>query len=123
MFRYSERAGTAAVRMAGRVPEPVRRARAAEILDHAAERRAAFAAQQVGRRASVLFEQQLADGRWIGHAENHVLVAAAAADVPAGTRGSLENVLATVAITGIDERADRCRGRIIELVEGGTRGG
>ena len=115
VFRYSERAGTAAVRMAGRVPEPVRRARAADLLAHASDRRASFAAAQAGRRAMVLFEQQLADGRWIGHAENHVVVAAAP---PAGHPASLENVLARVDIAGVDERADRCWGRIVSVVGG-----
>jgi threonylcarbamoyladenosine tRNA methylthiotransferase MtaB len=119
VFRYSERTGTAAVRMTGRVPGPIRRARAAELLGHAAERRAAFAARQVGRRATVLLEQQLADGRWMGHTENHVLVAVAA---PERHLRSLENVLARVDITGVDERADRCRGRIVTVVRGGARG-
>lgn len=79
VFRYSARPGTPATRMAGQVPEPTRKARAAELLAHAAERRAAFARAGLGSRTRVLVEQRLADGRWVGHAEDHVLVAVAPA--------------------------------------------
>jgi threonylcarbamoyladenosine tRNA methylthiotransferase MtaB len=105
VFRYSQRPGTAALRMAGHVPEVVRRRRAAELLAHAAERRRAMAAAQAGRTLRVLFEQRLEDGRWLGHAENHVLVATAAPGA-----ASLENVIADVAITGVDADAERCTG-------------
>jgi threonylcarbamoyladenosine tRNA methylthiotransferase MtaB len=110
VFRYSERPGTPAVRMAGQVPEPVRRARSAELLAHAAERRATFAAAQVGRESAVLFEQRLDDGRWVGHADTNVLVAASAPT-------SLENVVARVALRAVDPAVpDRVDGDIVEVV-------
>ncbi len=111
VFRYSERPGTAALRMAGRVPEDVRRERSAELLAHAAERRRAFAAEQVGSTARVLFERRTDDGRWAGHAENHVLVAAPG--------DGLENAIADVAIGGVD--GDRCEGTVARIVSGGRR--
>ena len=110
VFRYSARPGTPAVRMHGAVDEPTRKRRAAELLAVAAEARAAFAADHVGREARVLFETRLADGRWLGHAEDHVLVAAgdATADV--------ENAVGRVVIDGVDpEAADRATGRILDL--------
>jgi threonylcarbamoyladenosine tRNA methylthiotransferase MtaB len=108
VFRYSARPGTAAVRMAGAVDEGTKKRRAAELLAVAAEGRAAFAGTQVGREASVLFERHLADGRWIGHAEDHVLVVAAGDD--------LENAVGRVMIDGIDgEVADRAFGSIVAL--------
>lgn len=112
VFRYSERPGTPAVRMAGQVPESARKQRASELFAHAADRRAAYVAQQVGRAVSVLFEQRLPDGRWMGHAENNVPVATSA--LP-GDGGSLENALATVAIRGVDVVADRVTGLIVKL--------
>ena len=111
VFRYSERPGTPALRMAGQVPDAVRKARAAELLAHAAERRAAFAAGLVGRTVTVLFEQPLADGRWMGHAETGVLVAAASPDGRA-----LDNVVGRVAVRGTDTVADRLTGDVVGLV-------
>ena len=114
VFRYSERPGTAATRMAGTVPEPVRRERSATLLALAATLRAARAAERVGATASVLFEARMPDGRWLGHAEDHVLVAAAAPD-----RRPLENAIARAALSGIDAVApDRLAGRLLEVSHG-----
>ena len=111
VFRYSARPGTPAARMAGQVGEPTRKARAAELLSMAADARARFAAAHIGREAAVLFESRLDDGRWVGHAEDHVLVAVAAPD----DRG-LENAICRVAITGIDpDVADRAIGRLLAV--------
>jgi threonylcarbamoyladenosine tRNA methylthiotransferase MtaB len=109
VFRYSVRPGTAAVRMAGHVPEPVRRARSAALLAHASARRAAFAAGHIGSMASVLFETGLPDGRWVGHAADHVLVSARP---PAG-RTSLADVIGSVFVESIDpEVPERLVGRV-----------
>jgi threonylcarbamoyladenosine tRNA methylthiotransferase MtaB len=108
VFRYSERPGTPAVRMSGAVDERTKKRRAAELLAEAAARRAAFAAEHVGRVASVLFERRLLDGRWAGHAEDHVLVAAGGDE--------LQNAIGRVKIDGIDgEVADRAVGSIVAL--------
>jgi threonylcarbamoyladenosine tRNA methylthiotransferase MtaB len=95
VFRYSARPGTAATRMRGQVDEATKKRRAAELLALAAEGRARWAARQVGAAASVLFEQRLADGRWSGHAETHVLVAV---DDPTVH----ENDIRRVRLAGID---------------------
>lgn len=75
VFRYSARPGTPATRMAGQVDERTKRARAADLLALGAEATARFAARTVGTETRVLLEQRLPDGRWVGHAEDHVLVA------------------------------------------------
>jgi threonylcarbamoyladenosine tRNA methylthiotransferase MtaB len=57
VFRYSARAGTAAARMVGQVPEEIKKARSARLLalsDAGAQR---FAASFVGREMRVLWEQ------------------------------------------------------------------
>lgn len=121
VFRYSARPGTAAVRMRGQVDEPTKKRRAAELLAVAAERRAGWAAGHVGAEAEVLFETRLEDGRWVGHAADHTLVAAPA---PAGARGSLENHLGRVRIEAIDPAApERVAGRILSLSPPPDRGG
>ncbi|HET7702929.1 MAG TPA: tRNA (N(6)-L-threonylcarbamoyladenosine(37)-C(2))-methylthiotransferase MtaB [Candidatus Limnocylindrales bacterium] len=105
VFRYSARPGTAATRMRGQVDETTKKRRAGELLALAAEGRAHWAARQVGSTANVLIEQRLADGRWTGHAETHVLVAV-------GDPTIRENDLRRVRLVGIDrERPERLIGR------------
>ena len=116
VFRYSARPGTPAVRMAGQVDEVVRQRRAAELLAHAAERRRAFAAAQRGRSLTVLFEEPAPSdgaGRWVGHAENHVLVDARARD-----GRPLQNVIAAVRVMAPAGDGDRVRGTLVEDLRG-----
>jgi threonylcarbamoyladenosine tRNA methylthiotransferase MtaB len=114
VFRYSSRPGTPATRMAGHVPEPIRRERAGALLALAAEARARFAAGRVGSVASVLLETRLADGRWLGHAEDHVPVA-----VPAPVGARPDNGIARVAVERVDaETADRVTGRVLAFDPG-----
>jgi threonylcarbamoyladenosine tRNA methylthiotransferase MtaB len=111
VFRYSARPGTPAARMVGQVDARTKKWRAAEARALAAEARASFAGRQVGAEMRVLFEQPLPDGRWLGHAESHVLVAAAA---PEG--GSLENAIGLVRGESIDPGApDRVIGRLLAV--------
>ena len=120
VFRYSERPGTPATRMAGHVPEFARRARAAELLALAASAHRHFAARAVGAERRVLFEQPDPAGGWIGHAEDHVLVRAeAGAPSFAGFArpGFLAGELARVEIVGIDPvDPGRVVGRLLGLV-------
>ena len=113
VFRYSARPATPATRMAGQVDEPTRKARAAELLAMAAQARAAFARRGVGSVTRVLAEQRLPDRRWIGHAEDHVVVAVASCP---GDPADLENALLTVRRTGVDpEVPDRASGEILAI--------
>jgi threonylcarbamoyladenosine tRNA methylthiotransferase MtaB len=115
VFRYSQRPGTAAVRMQGHVDEAVKKRRAAELLAHAAEARAAWAALHVGGEADVLFETRLDDGRWVGHAADHTLVAADPAS-SVGPLRSFENHIGRVLVDGVDpDQPDRVGGRILSL--------
>jgi threonylcarbamoyladenosine tRNA methylthiotransferase MtaB len=113
VFRYSARPGTPATRMAGQVDERDRKARAGRLLTVAADARAAWARAGLGTTTRVLVEQRLPDGRWLGHAEDHVLVAVTArADDP----DDLENAILTVHRDSIDgETADRVTGQILAL--------
>ena len=116
VFRYSARPGTPATRMAGQVDEPTKKARAAELLAMAAQARASFARRGVGTETRVLVEQRLPDGRWIGHAEDHVLVAVTPRD---GDPVDLENAVVRVRRTGLDPLvADRAVGEILRIDAG-----
>jgi threonylcarbamoyladenosine tRNA methylthiotransferase MtaB len=100
VFRYSARPGTPAARMVGQVDARTKKRRAAEALTLAAEARARFAELQIGAEMRVLFERQLPDGRWLGHAECHVLTTAAAPDGE-----SLDNAIGLVRGESIDPGA------------------
>ncbi|HEY5495250.1 MAG TPA: MiaB/RimO family radical SAM methylthiotransferase, partial [Candidatus Limnocylindrales bacterium] len=117
VFRYSERPGTPATGMAGHVPEPVRRARATELLALAAAARRRFASRAVGAERRVLFEQPDPAGGWTGHAEDHVLVRAEARAEDHGGPGFLAGALARVAIVGPDPvDPERVVGRLLGFV-------
>jgi threonylcarbamoyladenosine tRNA methylthiotransferase MtaB len=116
VFRYSARPGTPAARMAGQVPDAVRKERAALLLDDAAAARRRFAAHTVGARRTVLFEVPVdAPGPvagWVGHAEDYVEVRAATHD-----GGSLAGEIGIVEIHGTDPTdPERVIGRIERMV-------
>jgi threonylcarbamoyladenosine tRNA methylthiotransferase MtaB len=113
VFRYSARPGTPATRMAGQVDERTKKARAAELTALGAGARAAFAVAGLGTTTRVLVETRLADGRWTGHAEDHVLVAAA---LRPGDPDALEHAILTVRRAAIDpDLAERVTGEILSL--------
>jgi threonylcarbamoyladenosine tRNA methylthiotransferase MtaB len=118
VFRYSARPGTPSTRMEGQVPEPVRKARAAALLGLGAEAGVRFARAGLGSVTRVLVEARLPDGRWVGHAEDHVLVAVMPRD---DDPEDLENAILTVRRIAIDPQvAERVAGQIL-AVEPATR--
>lgn len=111
VFRYSVRPGTPAIRMAGQVDESTKKRRAADLLAVAADARARWAARHVGAEADVLFEEPLSDGRWVGHATDHTLVAA-----PATNGSPLGNAIGRVRVESVDPVApDRVVGSVVAL--------
>ena len=111
VFRYSMRPGTPAARMIGQVDARTKKRRSAEALAIASKARARFAERHLGRELRVLFEQPLPDGRWLGHAESHVPVAAASPD-----GRSLENAIGLVHAEGIDAAvSDRLVGSLLSI--------
>jgi threonylcarbamoyladenosine tRNA methylthiotransferase MtaB len=113
VFRYSARPGTPATRMRGQVPERVRKERSARLLELAARARARWARAGLGTVTRVLAEQRLGDGRWVGHAEDHVLVAVRPRT---GDPEDLENAVLTVLRTDVDpEVRERVEGQLIAI--------
>jgi tRNA A37 methylthiotransferase MiaB len=99
--------------MAGQVDERTRKARAGELLAVGADARAGFARRGLGTTTRVLVETRLPDGRWLGHAEDHVPVAAAPRP---GDSTDLENAILTVRRTAIDpDAAERVTGEILHV--------
>jgi len=113
VFRYSARPGTPATRMAGQVDERTKKARASRLLALGAEARAAWALSRLGTDTRVLLESRLPDGRWVGHAEDHVLVAVRPRP---GDPDDLENSIVTARRTTIEAAdAERVMGEILAI--------
>lgn len=81
VFPYSRRAGTVAAKLAGQLPEPVKRQRARRMLALAEASASRFREAHVGRVVSVLWEtRRRDDGLWDGLTDNYVRVRAASPD-------------------------------------------
>ncbi|QJD80579.1 tRNA (N(6)-L-threonylcarbamoyladenosine(37)-C(2))-methylthiotransferase MtaB [Spirosoma rhododendri] len=76
VFTYSERPNTAAVDIKLVVPGSVRAERSKMLHILSDKKRRAFYESQVGRAATVLFEEDIADGQMQGFTENYVRVVA-----------------------------------------------
>lgn len=74
VFTYSKRSHTAAALMPDQVPEPVKKARNAEMTALARKLSTRFMEKQRGRTLEVLLEEQAQDGSWVGYAENYTPV-------------------------------------------------
>ena len=93
VFKYSERDGTASVRMAGEVGAQTAGRRSAEVIRLSGEMTGKFYARQVGQEMDVLFEHEQ-DGLWTGYTGNYVRVAVRSKD-------DLTNVLRRVRPTEV----------------------
>ncbi len=106
VFPYSERAGTAAARMAGKVPVPERKARARRMIELGRQMAAQLHARQIGRELEVLWERgdgAEGDGEvraWSGYSRRYLPVVMDSAD-------DLSNTIARVRI--VDTSADGLR--------------
>ncbi len=98
VFKYSERDGTASVRLGQKTPPGVMNVRSARLRRVASQKRQAFHARHVGHVAKVLFEET-EDGLWYGYTGNYVRVCARSED-------DLTNAIRRV-------RLDRCSGDVM----------
>lgn len=76
VFPFSPRSGTEAAKMPGQVPEAVKKARAAELIELGASLEEAFVRSLVGSTQRVLFEEEGEGGLAEGYTENYVRVVA-----------------------------------------------
>ncbi|MBI4083999.1 MAG: MiaB/RimO family radical SAM methylthiotransferase [Candidatus Lambdaproteobacteria bacterium] len=111
VFPYSERPGTAAVRMvesgaAASVPSPIRQRRAALLRRLGEEKRLAFHRRQLGRTLDVLFERSDRPGVCQGYTANYIRV-----EVPAPEPLALHNRLLPVRL--IEAGAEAVAGELI----------
>ncbi|MGC9348359.1 MAG: tRNA (N(6)-L-threonylcarbamoyladenosine(37)-C(2))-methylthiotransferase MtaB, partial [Anaerolineae bacterium] len=77
VFPYSERAGTSALRLEGRVPQPLRKARARKLRGLGRRLAADYRARFIGEVLPVLWERADDEGVWMGWTDNYLSVRAA----------------------------------------------
>lgn len=72
VFSYSEREGTAAAQLDGKVNPATVSRRSDALLEMSRRRTDDFLSAEIGRSAGLLLEKRGRDGRWIGHTEHYV---------------------------------------------------
>lgn len=104
VFTYSERANTRAVEMDGVVPIKKRNERSKMLRILSEKKRRKFYEENIGKTFTVLFEEDVEDGKMHGFTENYIRVAAKYDPL-------LINELKTVTLTEINEKGN------VEVVE------
>ena len=99
IFPFSERPGTPAVDMPGKVPSYISTQRVARLEELCDELHYDFCAQGVGSEADVLFESTMRGGMMYGYTGNYIRV-------KAPYRRDLINTICRVKLTSIDENHD-----------------
>jgi len=77
VFPYSEREGTSAEKMAGKIDPKTKKVRSEILRTMSSEKKRIFFQQQVGKNARVLLEERNANGLFQGFTQNYVKVAVA----------------------------------------------
>ena len=99
VFTYSERPNTEAVEMSGIVPMNIRHKRSKMLRGLSVKKRRAFYESQLGKTATVLFENENKDGFIFGFSDNYVRVKTT-------WNENLVNTLHTVKLKEIDEEGE-----------------
>ena len=95
VFTFSERSGTAATRLPGKLDPKVKKARSKKMHRISEAKKVRFYRNFIGRKLRVLTEETDAQGRWLGYADNYIKVAIANA-------GLETNRLVDVRIDAVD---------------------
>ena len=74
VFSYSERPGTAAADMGGKVAEKEKALRSKRMLELAKESARGYRQHYLGCEAAVLWEQEVGEGVWTGYTDNYIRV-------------------------------------------------
>ncbi len=99
VFTYSERPGTKATLLAGKVTKAVKRKRSSLLHDLSDRKKTAFYKNNLGRTVSVLFESDNSSGFMHGFSENYI-------KVKTPFREDLVNQIINVRLTKMDEDGD-----------------
>lgn len=96
IFPFSERGGTAATKLQGKISPTLKKQRCAELHRLSEQKKQNFYTRFLGRQLRVLTEEQIETGQWIGFTDNYIKVA-----IP--TNGLSENTFVTVRLASVSE--------------------
>lgn len=74
VFTYSDREGTASIKMSEKVAHNVKKKRTSILIEQGERKKRAFFEKNLGRVETVLFEQKNKDGYWTGYTSNYIPV-------------------------------------------------
>jgi threonylcarbamoyladenosine tRNA methylthiotransferase MtaB len=74
IFTYSDRKGTASIKMENKVAHDVKKKRTSILIEQGERKKRAFFEKNLGRKEKVLFEQKNRDGYWTGYTSNYIPV-------------------------------------------------
>jgi threonylcarbamoyladenosine tRNA methylthiotransferase MtaB len=74
VFTYSDRKGTASIKMKDKVAHDVKKKRTSILIEQGERKKRAFFEKNLGRKEEVLFEQKNKDGDWTGYTSNYIPV-------------------------------------------------
>jgi len=85
VFTFSERGGTAATRLQGKVSAKIKKERSATLHRLSQEKKNSFYGRFLGRQLRVLTEERNEHGQWIGFSDNYLKVAVMSEALPANS--------------------------------------
>ena len=80
VFTYSDREGTGSYKMKPKVDHHVKKFRTRILIEQGQRKKFSFYEQHIGKKGSVLFEQQIESGNWVGYTSNYMNVEVSSAD-------------------------------------------
>jgi threonylcarbamoyladenosine tRNA methylthiotransferase MtaB len=106
VFNYSERPGTSALKLPGKVPYPVREQRSKKLISLSGDKHLEFCMLNIGRESNVLFEHTRSNGMITGFTENYISV-----EYP--WKASLAGRIKRVRLTGVS-RTGRITSKLLD---------
>jgi threonylcarbamoyladenosine tRNA methylthiotransferase MtaB len=96
VFTYSDRKGTASIKMKDKVDHPTKKLRTNILIQQGERKKRAFFEKYLRKEVSVLFEQRNKEGYWTGYSSNYMQVALKSEE-------NLHNKIVDVIIDRIEE--------------------
>jgi len=97
IFPYSDRKGTGSCKLQPKVPYQAKKMRTRIMIEQGQRKKFTFYERHLGTTTGVLFEQQHADGNWLGYTTNYMSVEVNSAE-------NLHNKILPVFCTGLNGR-------------------
>jgi threonylcarbamoyladenosine tRNA methylthiotransferase MtaB len=98
VFTYSDREGTGSYRMPNKIPFQEKKRRSRIMIEQGQRKKIAFYEDLLGTVQSVLFEQTIKDGNWVGYSSNYM-------NIEVSSEENLHNQIRDVKLLEVRERS------------------